>query len=222
MAEEETDLAVPDGMSMPLSEAPITAKTLMMLQGTPTVPARYQNSPTGWQDMLAAVLVGRAIGVSEMESIHSLYLVNGQVAMTGKLMSALIHRAGHQLRIEVKPKEVTATGFRRDYVTHELTEVGSWTFGEVDAKRAGLDKKDTYKSYPHTMWMWRAVSNLCRVFFPDVISGMGAYVPEEIGVEGAEVDRLPDEIELVDATDELGMDEAVVDVVDVLDAEVIG
>ena len=227
MSEEEvaeettTEIVVSDGMSMSLEDAPVTAKTLQMLQLTPTVPKRYQNSQTGWQDMLSAVLVGREIGIGPMESIHSLYLVNGQVAMTGKLMSGLVHRAGHQIKLKTAKDSITAIGYRRDYVTHELTEVGQWTFGKEDAERAGLDAKDTYQSDPHTMYMWRAVSMLCRIFFPDVISGMAGYVPEELGIETERVERMPDDIELVDENDELGLDAAALDVVDVLDAEVV-
>ena len=219
--EATTEIAVPDGMSMDLTDAPITPKTLQMLQLTPTVPKRYQSSPTGWQDMLSAVLVGREIGIGPMESIHSLYLVNGQVAMTGKLMSGMVHRAGHQIRLQTAQDSITAIGFRRDYVTHELTEVGQWTFGREDAERAGLDAKDTYQSYPHTMWMWRAVSMLCRIFFPDVISGMAAYVPEELGIPVDKIERMPDDIQLVDENDELGLDAAALDVVDVMDAEIV-
>jgi hypothetical protein len=206
---------------MPLSEIPISYNTLKALIGTPTVPARYRSSATGVNDMLAAVLTGREIGIGPMESINSIYLVNGQVAMSGKLMSALVHRAGHQIRLDIKDKSVTATAYRRDYVTHELTKVGEVTFSEADAKKAGLAAKDTYKAYPKIMMGWRAITALCRFYFGDVVSGMAAYVPEEVNIP-ASTEPIPEDTELVVDGEEIALDNAVMEVVDALDAEVIG
>ena len=124
MAEKEApDEIVEAALSLPIKDAPITMRTLDVLRKTPTVPVRYRESETGVQDMFAAVLVGREIGIEPMEAINSLYLVNGQISMSGKLMSALVHRAGHQIRVDIETKGATATAWRRDYVTHELTEV---------------------------------------------------------------------------------------------------
>jgi len=49
-----------------------------------------------------------------------------------------------------------------------------------DAEAAGLAKKRNWSQYRSSMLTWRAVSQLCRVLFPDVVLGAG-YVPEEIG-----------------------------------------
>ena len=138
---------------------------------------------------------------------------------------AAIRRAGHRIRLDIQPKEVTATGFRRDYVTHELVEVGSFTFTEADAKRAKLHEKDTYRAYPQIMWSWRAISALARFYFADVVTGMAAYVPEElnISVEDAPIEAIPvDEMDLTVESEDLEIANATADIIDVLDAEVIG
>lgn len=221
-AVEGTELAVVenDPKSTPLSEVQPTYNTLVRLHQTPTVPERYRKSPTGVDDMLAAVLVGRELHIGPMEAINSLYLVNGQIAMTGKLMSALVHRAGHLIKLNVTAKSAKATGYRRDYLTHELVEVGTVEFTEADAKRADLHTKPNYKAYPKIMWSWRAISALCRFHFADVVSGMGAYVPEEMNIE-APVEAITEEVELLVDGDDLALDNAAAEVVDVLDAEVI-
>ena len=218
------ELAIQDE-NTPLVETQMTFRTLQVLMGTTTIPARYKNSGTGAQDMLAAVLVGKEMGVGPMESIQSIYLVNGQAAMTGKLMGALVHRAGHRIRLEVGPKEVTAVAYRRDEVTRTLVEEGRWKFSEADAKKAGLTEKGPYVSYPLVMYGWRAVSALCRFYFGDVVTGAAAYVPEEVGIE-APVEALPMDMEIIVEGEEIPLEElavenAVVEVVDVLDAEVI-
>jgi len=213
------------GPDTPLVETQMTYNTLIALHKGPTVPARYKNSPTGVNDMLAVVLKGREMGVQPMEAIDSIYLVNGQAAMTGKLMSALVHRAGHRIRLEVGPKEVTAIAYRRDEITRTLVEEGRWTFSEADAKKAGLSQKGPYVSYPLVMYGWRAVSALVRFYFPDVVTGSAAYVPEEVGIE-VPVEALPMDMEMVVEgevlpIEELATENAIVEIVDVLDAEVI-
>jgi hypothetical protein len=163
--------------------------------------------------MLAAVMVGKELGVGPMESINSIYLVNGQVSMLGRLMCAQIYRHHHALKVMVKPKSVTTIAYRRDPWTHELVEQGEWTFGEAEAKKAYLDSKDTYENYPQLMWTWRSISALSRIYFADCISGIG-YTPEEVGLD-VPVEPLPDfvELEIDDVNIEAQNATAVVDAV---------
>jgi len=223
VTEENTEIAKVDTTTQPLAEMEMTYRTLATLMAGPTMPTRYRQSPTSVNDALAAVLVGKEMGIGPMEAINSLYLVNGQVAMSGKLMSALVHRAGHQIRLDIKDKSVTAHAWRRDPYTKELVDVGSVTFSEADAKRAKLNEKDTYKAYPKIMWAWRATTALCRFYFGDVVSGISGYVPEElnISVTDAPVEAIPDYVEIELDGEDLAIENATAEVVDILDAEVI-
>jgi len=191
---EANELVVVDPMKVPLDEAPFTMTTLKALIGTPTIPKRYKTSETGVQDMYAAYLVGKELGIGPMESINSIFLVNGQVSMLGRLMCAQIYRHHHALKVIVKPKSITTFAYRRDPWTHLLEEQGEWTFGEAEAKKAYLDSKDTYENYPQLMWAWRSISALSRIYFADCISGIG-YTPEEVGLD-VPVEPLPDFVEL--------------------------
>jgi hypothetical protein len=210
MPDEPAPLAV--------SEMPITYRTLQILSQGPAVPERYRDKP---QDLMAAVLVGRGLGVSEMESINSLFLVDGTVSMTGKLMSALVHRAGHQLRVKMGVNGSEVTCFRRDPYSHELEQVGVITFDREDAERALLLDKPTYKAYPGVMMTWRAISQACRIYFADCLSGV-VYVPEEINVEAPmEVIDLDDFAAVeVDGID-LDAENNIAEVINTFDAEVV-
>jgi hypothetical protein len=177
-----------------LVDQQVTYRTLQTLINTPTVPNRYKESETGVDDMLAAVMVGKEIGIGPMQAINDLYLVNGQVSMSGKLMSAKVHQAGHAIHLDVTAKKAVATAYRRDPYTHKLVEMGSVEFTDADAKRAGLDTKGTYIKYPGIMKGWRAISNLCRVYFADALAGI-AYVPEELDID-APIEAIPDVVEL--------------------------
>ena len=204
---------------MDVRERPFTMGLITTLSKGPTVPQRYKNKPN---DMLAAVLVGRELGIEPMEAINSLFLVNGNVTMTGKLMSALVHRAGHELRVELTIKGATVACWRRDPYTHELHEVGTVKFMQVDAERADLMDKPTYKAYPAVMMGWRAISQACRIYFADVLSGV-AYVPEEVNVDAPLEPMAIEEFGevIVDGVD-LDAENAVAEVVNQLDADVVG
>jgi len=199
-------------------ERPFTYGLLKRLSRGPTVPERYENKP---DDMLAAVLVGKEMGVEPMEAINSLFLVNGQVSMTGKLMSALVHRAGHELHVKITKEKSTVIAFRRDPYSHELREVGQVVFSIEDVHAAGLQDKPTYKAYPAVMRTWRALSQTCRIYFADVLSGV-AYVPEEVNIEAPLEAVAVDEFASIEV-DGVNLDDEnmVAEVVNQLDADVV-
>ncbi len=190
-----------DNELVPIQEAPITVKTLSSLLGSPTVPARYE----AVADMVATVLVGRELGLAPMSALNNLFVVNGQVGMNGKAMLALVHRAGHRIDTKISTDGAESTAWRRDPLTDELIEVGTFTFTMEDAKRAKLADQGTYKQFPQIMLGWRAVSLAVRFAFSDVITGV--LLPEEIGIE-AEVEELPDAVLVTDLDDDSEVVEA--------------
>jgi hypothetical protein len=216
----EQEAALEEKMTTELAGMPITMRTLQTLVQTPTVPKRYRESPTGAQDMMAAIITGRELGVAPMASIRQLYLINGQASMMAMLMAGLVFNAGHRIRytIHMKDKQVTAEAWRIQ-PDGEWGKEGDWTFGEGDAILAGLNDKGTYQSYPFLMYAARATSALCRLYFPEVLAGIG-YVPDEIGVE-IEPEALYEGAEIVIDGDNIAEAKALDDVIEVLDAEVV-
>lgn len=228
MTEPSTnELVVPGGddpMRIPLSDTQVSMRTLQALMTTPSVPKRYRESETGVQDMYAAYLVGRELGIGVMEAINSLYLVNGSVSMLGRLMCAQIWRNHHRIGVEITQKSSIATAWRRDPWTHELEEVGKWTFTDSDAKKAYLDDRSTYENYPKLMWSWRAISALTRIYFADCISGTTGYTPEEAGIEGVPIEPLPETVGLIVDGEVVGnveLEQASATVGAVMEAEVV-
>ncbi len=201
-----------------IRHAPVTPDLVARMSKWPTLPERYRGKPA---DIHAVIVTGNELGIEPMEALNSLFLVNGQVSMTGKLMSALVHRAGHQLRVKMSVAGAEGTGFRRDIETKELVEVGTVTFTKEDAERADLMEKETYVAYPAVMMTWRAISQLCRIYFADVLSGV-AYVPEEVNIEAPLEAIAIEEFAgvIVDGVD-LDLENATADVVNALDGDVV-
>lgn len=139
--------------------------------------------------IIACIQTGRELGLGDMESLRSIYVVDGRPTLSAELMVRQVRRRGHSIAGESTPDYATATGRRKD---NGDTMTVTWTL-EM-AKRAGLAGKQNWKNYPEAMLWARAVSQLCRMLFGDCLAGV-VYTMEELedGVtaEGGPLDDLP-------------------------------
>jgi hypothetical protein len=193
-------------MTTGLVVQPDEINTLSNILGTPSVPKRYESV----QDMVAAVLVGRELGMQPMTAINELFIVNGSVAMSGKAMLSLVKQRGHDIRVSISPEKATAVAWRR--IDGKLVEVGTYEFTKEDAEAANLWAKDTYQLYPADMLGWKAVARCVRFAFPDVLLG---YIPDEL-MEDAPFEALE-----ADATFGEGEGMSNEELTEALDAEVV-
>jgi len=166
--------------------------------------------------MLAVSMWGRELGVGFFTSIYELYLVNGQASMQGKLMLGLVWRAGHKITVSIEETKSIIHCWRRE--DGVLEHMGDIEFTVEDANRAGLMEKGTYQQYPKSMLTWRAVSLAARIYYPDVILGIG-YIPEELNID-APVEPVPEGIVVTD-NGELEMERALMVAEEVLEAVVV-
>lgn len=141
-----------------------------MLSKSGIVPKAFRGKPA---DVLAACLWGAEIGLGPMASMGYIDVIDGNPTLNTEGRMALVRRAGHSVVIEADDQHATVTGKRRD--TGDAQTV---TFTIAMAQRAGLAGKQVWKAYPEAMLTSRALSQLCRNLFPDVMMGM-SYAPEE-------------------------------------------
>lgn len=130
-------------------------------------------------DVLVTVLYGREMGLSPMQAIQGIYVVNGRPTCGGKLLLAKVRQAGHRVKIQATDKAAQVTITRNDDQENPHTEEFTW----ADAERAKLTTKDTWKSWPKQMLTWRAVSNAVNVQCPEV--AMGFEITELVQDESA-------------------------------------
>lgn len=161
---------------IPLDRAPFTYKTLQAISRTEFVPAGLRGKT---EAILACILTGRELGLGPMESMRSIDIIDGKPSPTGEFMARRVFEAGHVIVAKEQTAEsCTVRGIRyRD--GHELASM-EFTFTMDMARRAGLANKSNWKHYPEAMLYWRAVGQLVRQFFPDVIAGI-SHLPDELG-----------------------------------------
>ena len=144
---------------------------------------------------IAIMLAGRELGIGPMESLRSVYIVDGQTTISSGLMGAMIWDAGHAYNIDESTSEACQITFTRSNgqtYTHRFTI--------EDAAKAGLARKDNWQKYAKAMLFNRCMSAGGRAFMPDVIRKM--YTPEELdaSVMVSESGDVVIDVEAVDVT----------------------
>jgi hypothetical protein len=159
---------------------------------TDFVPPPLRGKP---EAVLACILTGHEAGLSPMQSLAKINIIEGRPAMSAELMRALVLSAGHRLHYDTATNtKCVAVGERHDNPT-QATRV-EWTLD--DAKRAGLEQRPNWRKYPKAMLIARATAELCRMIFPDVLAGISYTVEELTDGELVDLDR-PDYVDTTPA-----------------------
>ena len=166
-----TDLVRYQPPTSSLDLAPQAWKLAEKIAATDFVPPALRGKP---EAVLACILAGHEAGVSPMQALSKIHIIEGRPAMASELMRALVLQHGHELNYsDVSTTSVTAEGRRKG--SERWTRV-TWTMD--DAKRGGLDGKTNWRRWPRAMLIARATAELCRMIFPDVLAGISHTVEE--------------------------------------------
>ena len=157
-------------------------KYAQMLAESGLLPAAYRRQPA---NVLYAVEYGQMLGLQPMAAITGIHIIEGKPSASAGLISALVRRAGHKLRVTGNAKSATCQIIRSDdpAYTYEVT----WTLRKnaddnPDAETAGLLGKSVWKQYPSSMLKSRAITQCARDACEEALFGLH-YTPEELGAE---------------------------------------
>ena len=126
--------------------------------------------------IMMIMLAAREYGIGPAQALNGgLHIIEGKVELSARVMSALIRRAKHTLKILESTDEICRImGTRSD-----TGETHTVCFTIAMAQKAGLIKeKGGWKRTPEDMLYARCISRLARQLFSDVI-GIG-YIEGEI------------------------------------------
>lgn len=115
------------------------------------------------------IMYGQELGIPPIKSLLETFdPIQGKLSLKPAMMNSMIRKAGHTIEIEKwEQDECIVKGIRKDTKTHLTIR-----YTMKDAERAGLIGKDNYKKNPKNMLFARAVGNLGRMLFADVIGNM--------------------------------------------------
>ena len=143
------------------------------------LPQAYRGNPA---NVLLAIGLGQAMGLSPAESLIRIDVIQGTPAAGAELIASNVRKAGHKLRIQVteNPPAATCTIVRSDDPDHPITVTRDMAWAE----RMELSKKDNYLKQPATMLANRAITGAARLACPESLFGV-AYDPSELRDSGA-------------------------------------
>lgn len=147
--------------------------------------------------VMMIMLSARELGISPMQALNGgLNIINGKVEISARMMSALIRKSGHSIKVHTCTNtECVLIGKRAD-----TGETQTSSFCIQEAQMAGLIKPGGgWTKWPKDMCFARALSRLSRQLFSDVI-GIG-YVEGEISATESKI-GLPDDL-IIDMPNEI-------------------
>ncbi len=141
------------------------------------IPTRYKNKP---MDILIAIDMGNNVGLSMMQSLQSIAVINGTPCVYGDACLAICQSHPHYEWIKEDPilEKSTVVGYqstikRRNHPDHTVV------FTIQDAEKANLwGKAGPWKQYPSRMMQMRARGFALRNIFPDALKGI--QIAEEV------------------------------------------
>ena len=145
------------------------------------LPTQYRKQPA---NLLYAIEYAEMLGLSPMAAVTGIHVIEGKPSASAGLISGLVRRAGHRLRVWVERDErgavvaAVATIIRSDDPDFEFR--ARWTMDR--ARAAGLAGKAVWRSYPEAMLKARAITEVAREACEEALLGV-AYTPEELGAE---------------------------------------
>lgn len=123
------------------------------------------------EQVFVLIQAGSEMNMGPMESMNSLYIVNGKITIYGMAMTKKLRSAGWLINYdESKENELTATITKGD-------EKYSYT---ATAKELLSLNSRAYKLAPKDKLKWHAISRLVRFYVPEVVGGTISYIKEEI------------------------------------------
>jgi hypothetical protein len=126
------------------------------------------------EQALFVILAGRDLGLSPVQSLRSINVVQGKVELAADMQLSLFHRAGGKSKWEALTNDRAALWLNAPWLEAPHVE----TFTMEDAKRTGLTG-DNWRKYPKAMLRSRAITAGLKSIGFDVLAGH--YAEGELG-----------------------------------------
>lgn len=138
------------------------------------------------EQIMVALQYGAELGITPMQSLQNLTVINGKVGMLGDLARALVESSEQCEWIRDNCNQLAKMSLDDDSTACVIkarrrgsTSTVVRQFSVEDAKRANLWKREgPWSQYPRRMLYYRALGFLLRDAFPDVLRGI--VVAEEL------------------------------------------
>lgn len=123
------------------------------------------------------IIAGMEFGFTPFVSMNGFHIIQGKVTMSSNLVAAAIKRSG-VYNYKVKKMDTTACTIE---FFEKGVSVGSSTFTQAEAQKAGLTGNPSWQKYPRQMCFARTITEGARTYCPDIFGGP-VYTPEDFDI----------------------------------------
>lgn len=131
---------------------------------------------------------GAMLGIHPIAALQGIHVIDGKPTLSANLLSALVRRAGHRLRVSTSGSWDDGSFVARAELTRsddpDHTFVVEWSKARAQAASL-LGKRGPWQTYPEAMCKSRAITEVIREGASDVTL-VPAYTPEELGANVTE------------------------------------
>ena len=173
---KKTSNMIPESMNDKMMMADVLSKANGNL-----LPSHFKKK----EDIFLALQMGAEIGLSPMQALNNIYVVNGKPTLPTNLKLGLARNTttylGSKVSYNDQRTECTVT-VKRKLASGEIEESEGFFSVEM-AKKAGLMNKDNWEKYPDRMIKHRAMVRALDDAYSEMFAGI--YDPEEL--EGIQI-----------------------------------
>lgn len=151
----------------------------------------YFKDMTSLSKAITKALIGQEMGMGLVQSMNSLYVIDGRVAMDSHAIRNTAVIAGYSIKtIELNEQRCILEWTIRKDNKEEVLGVSEYTW--EDATKAGLTAKSNWQKFPKDMLFARAVTRGARMYANQAFANQPVYEREELDpVEGKYIDLGP-------------------------------
>lgn len=126
------------------------------------------------ESVLIACTFGAELGFSSIQSLQSIYVIEGKPTLSANALQAIVIKNGGEINILEHTDKLCTVEVLRAGRVHPY----KYTYTIADAAQANLLGKSNWVKMPKNMLMARATSAAIRFVFADILAGL--YSTEEI------------------------------------------
>ena len=167
-------------------------KAATHLSKSSLVPQTYRNKPS---ETFSALVMGHSLGISPMQSLLEIHIIQGRPSISTKLMIALVKRMYPACVFDwQRDEEKSSVTLGLQLKETDKPFITTWDIGR--ASKMNLMTRDQYKKQLMTMLSWRCASEAIRFVAPDAVLGLysddeAADLPDE--VQDNDIERMWEE-----------------------------
>lgn len=146
----------------------------------------YFKDMTSLSKAITKALIGQEMGMGLVQSMNSLYVIDGKVAMDSHAIRNTAVLAGYTINTkELSENKAILEWSYKDKV------LGFSEFTKEDAIIAGLWEKPNWQKYPKDMLFARAITRGARMYANQAFANQPVYERDEIQDDGQYIDISP-------------------------------